>query len=52
MGLGERTCFENPVTIKKIIKTKLFIDRTAALYIGETWFRVKTDKGDQRVGIN
>jgi len=35
-------------TIKKRINTKLFIDRTAALYIRETWIKAITNGGDQK----
>jgi len=28
----------------------LFIDRTAALYVGENQIRIVTNEGDQRVG--
>jgi len=31
---------------------KLFIDRMAALYTGETWIRVMTNEGDVKVGNN
>jgi len=43
------TCGNPAITflIKKRIITELFIDRTAALYIGETRIRVVTDEGDQ-----
>jgi len=47
----ERVC-ENPVmtfTIKKRFNTVLFIDRIAALYIGNTRIRVLTNEGDQPV---
>lgn len=36
--------------IKKRINTKLFINRTSALYKGESWNRDKTNEGDQKVG--
>jgi len=35
--------------MKKRINTGLFIDRMAALYIGESRFKVVTCEGDQRV---
>jgi len=41
---------ENPVMtfpIRKRIKTELFIDRTSALYLGETRISNVTDEGDQ-----
>jgi len=44
---------EYPVTIfpiEKRINTELFIDGTAALYIGETQIKELTNEGDQRVG--
>jgi len=47
--LDEITC-GNPVMafqIKKRINTELFIDRTAALYIGETQIRVVINEGNQ-----
>lgn len=37
--------------IKKKFNSKLFIGRTAALFIGETWIRDRTNDGDQRSGI-
>jgi len=40
---------ENPVMTFPI-KTELFIDRTPALYKGETRIKVETNEGDQRVG--
>jgi len=39
------------IQIKIRIKTELFIDRKATLYVGETRIRVKANKGDQGVGI-
>jgi len=36
--------------IKKIINTELFIDRMAALYVGWTRIRDKTNEGVQQVG--
>jgi len=50
----ENVC-ENPVVTlpkKKRINTELFIDRTAALNIGEIWIRVATNEGDQQIGSN
>jgi len=46
---------ENPVMtfpIMKKINTELFINRTTALYRGETQIKVLNNKGDQLVGIN
>jgi len=46
---------KNPLMIfptKKRIHTELFIDKMAALYKGETWFRVATNEGDQQVGTS
>jgi len=37
-------------SIKKRIGSDLFIERTAALFIGETRIRVVTDEGYQQVG--
>jgi len=37
--------------IKKRTNSELFIDRMAALYIGETQFRVGTNKGDQPMAL-
>jgi len=51
-------CFgmrELPVTtfrIKKRINTKLLIDRTAPLYIGEKRIRDVTNQGGQQVGTS
>jgi len=36
--------------IEKGIKTELFIDRTTAHCIGETWIRVVSKKGNNRIG--
>jgi len=53
--LNESVC-ENPVMtvpIKKRINTELFIERTAAFYIGETRIREVTEMtGDQPVELD
>jgi len=49
----ERMC-ENPMMtfpIKKRIHTELFIDRTAALYILESWIRDTIHKGIEPVAL-
>jgi len=49
----ERTCGSPVLTfpIEKRMNTKLFIDRMAPLYIGETQIRVETNEGDQPVAL-
>jgi len=37
---------------EKWVNTEMFIDRTAALYIGEMRIRVVTAEGDQQVGTS
>jgi len=39
-------------TIKKRVYTKLFIDKTAALYMEETQIRVGITEGDQQVSTS
>jgi len=36
---------------KKRISTELFVERTAALYLGKTPVRVGTNESDQLVGL-
>jgi len=52
---GSKYGAENPVRtipINKTISTELFIDRTVALYVSETWIRVVTNEGDLEHSVN
>jgi len=35
-----------------LINTELFIERMAALFVGESWIRAMTNEGDQRIGTS
>jgi len=46
----EKMC-GNPVIIFPI-KKRIVFDRIPALYIGEIWFKLATNEGDQPVGTS
>jgi len=50
----ERTCGKPAMKfpLEKRINTELLIDRTAALYVGETRIRVVTDEGNEQVSTS